>query len=196
MEELTTDLKILRAAIELFSKKGYGATSIRDIAKLAGTNIASLNYHYGSKENLFNTVVKRQFELLVKDLITILADETISLIQKLELISEKYTYMLMNNEEMPLFVLNEIRKNREAFKEMLQNAQHFAQSKIEIQLQQENIGISVADLIINLMALIFFPFLVKSLLVSSGAVSELNFKQFVLNRKESIVDWCIKTTNK
>lgn len=52
--ELTGDTKqrIMEAAINLFALKGFDGASIREIAKLANVNVASLNYHFKSKENL------------------------------------------------------------------------------------------------------------------------------------------------
>ena len=35
-----------------FGEKGFAATSIREIAALAGSNIASISYHFGGKEGL------------------------------------------------------------------------------------------------------------------------------------------------
>ena len=35
-----------------FADKGYAATSVREIAALAGTNVASISYHFGGKEGL------------------------------------------------------------------------------------------------------------------------------------------------
>ncbi len=48
----TTREGILDAAMRGFADKGYAATSIREIAAAAGTNVASIGYHFGSKEGL------------------------------------------------------------------------------------------------------------------------------------------------
>ncbi len=48
--------QILDAAKALFGEKGYEATSVRDIAELAESNVASINYYFGSKEELFKTI--------------------------------------------------------------------------------------------------------------------------------------------
>ncbi|MBL5973650.1 MAG: TetR/AcrR family transcriptional regulator [Candidatus Leucobacter sulfamidivorax] len=44
---------VFAAAIELFAERGYASTSVRDIAKLAGTDPALVIRHFGSKEELF-----------------------------------------------------------------------------------------------------------------------------------------------
>lgn len=47
-----TALALIEAATELFGRQGYAATSIRDVAALADTNLASISYHFGNKEGL------------------------------------------------------------------------------------------------------------------------------------------------
>ena len=47
------------AAEELFAAKGFEAVSVRDITQLAKTNVAAVNYHFGSRESLLNLVMAR-----------------------------------------------------------------------------------------------------------------------------------------
>ncbi len=54
--------KILDAAEELFAERGYASTSLRDITALAGANLASVNYHFGSKLSLLSAVLQRRFD--------------------------------------------------------------------------------------------------------------------------------------
>lgn len=49
---LDTKNRIVESAIHLFALKGFDGASIREIAKLASVNVASMNYHFKSKENL------------------------------------------------------------------------------------------------------------------------------------------------
>ena len=51
--------KLLNAAEILFCEKGFEGTSIRDIASSAGCNIASVNYYFGGKQQLYEQVWKR-----------------------------------------------------------------------------------------------------------------------------------------
>ena len=43
---------IVRAAMLGIAEKGFEATSIREIAAMAGTNVASISYHFGGKDGL------------------------------------------------------------------------------------------------------------------------------------------------
>jgi AcrR family transcriptional regulator len=51
--------RLLSAAEELFCEHGYKGTSIRDIASSADCNIASVNYYFGGKNNLYVEVWRR-----------------------------------------------------------------------------------------------------------------------------------------
>ena len=56
--------QLLGAALKCFSKDGLEGASIRDIAELAGQNIASISYHFGSKENLYHAVLTETMRLI------------------------------------------------------------------------------------------------------------------------------------
>ena len=57
----TTKELILNAAENLFANAGFQATSMRDITGAAGVNLASVNYHFGSKDALLTALVERHF---------------------------------------------------------------------------------------------------------------------------------------
>lgn len=53
-----TRLRLLSAAGQLFAQKGYQAATIRDICRRAKANVASVHYHFGSKEKLYEAVLR------------------------------------------------------------------------------------------------------------------------------------------
>lgn len=55
-----TRMRLLDAAEQLFAERGIDATSLRAITAAAGANLASVNYHFGSKDALFREVVARR----------------------------------------------------------------------------------------------------------------------------------------
>ena len=58
-EAKTTREKLLEVAQRLFLDKGYDRVSIRDLTEAAGANVASINYHFGGKENLYREFFRR-----------------------------------------------------------------------------------------------------------------------------------------
>ena len=51
--------RILDAAQELFGARGLEGTSLRAVTAAARVNLAAVNYHFGSKEELFRAVIRR-----------------------------------------------------------------------------------------------------------------------------------------
>ena len=50
--------KLLQTATELFAKRGIDGVSTRDLAKVSGVNLCSINYYFGSKQNLYDAVLE------------------------------------------------------------------------------------------------------------------------------------------
>ena len=71
-----TKTRILDAAERLFVEHGFEATSLRSLTSAAGVNLAAVNYHFGSKEELFQAVLTRRLDPMNQ--------ERIALLEKLE----------------------------------------------------------------------------------------------------------------
>ncbi|MDQ8195903.1 TetR/AcrR family transcriptional regulator [Coraliomargarita sp. SDUM461004] len=54
--------RILQAAGKIFAQGGYRAMTLREVTKEAGVNLASVNYHFGSKSNLMRELIHERFE--------------------------------------------------------------------------------------------------------------------------------------
>jgi len=55
---------ILDAALKLFSHRGYGATSVRDIAEAARLSKGNVYHHFPDKETIFRALLDRYFEAM------------------------------------------------------------------------------------------------------------------------------------
>ncbi|MBH54494.1 MAG: hypothetical protein CMI18_09130 [Opitutaceae bacterium] len=53
-----TQIKVLEAAESEFADNGFAGASIRNITQRAGVNIASVNYHFGSKKALIRQLMQ------------------------------------------------------------------------------------------------------------------------------------------
>ena len=58
MKNETTKQRILTEAVKLFSKEGYEAVSVDQIAKAVGIKAPSLYKHYKSKRDIFDSVLR------------------------------------------------------------------------------------------------------------------------------------------
>ena len=56
--------QILDAALRQFSHRGYGATSVRDIAEAAGLSKGNVYHHFPDKEAIFRALIDRYFQAM------------------------------------------------------------------------------------------------------------------------------------
>jgi AcrR family transcriptional regulator len=50
--------RVLQAAFEVFAEQGFKKTTVRDICCQADVNVASVNYYFGSKQELYEEVCR------------------------------------------------------------------------------------------------------------------------------------------
>ncbi|MCQ4159031.1 TetR family transcriptional regulator [Roseomonas sp. GC11] len=53
-----TAARILTAALEAFAERGFDGASVKEITERAGANIAAVNYHFRSKDDLIRAVLE------------------------------------------------------------------------------------------------------------------------------------------
>jgi AcrR family transcriptional regulator len=58
--DLPTERRLILAAERLFAERGVDAVSLRAINAAAGTNVASLHYHFGSKQALLEALIRER----------------------------------------------------------------------------------------------------------------------------------------
>jgi TetR/AcrR family transcriptional regulator, regulator of cefoperazone and chloramphenicol sensitivity len=54
---MDTRSKLLEAARAVFAELGYSGAGVREIARRAGAQVSAVNYHFGSKEELYRQVL-------------------------------------------------------------------------------------------------------------------------------------------
>ncbi len=194
-KDISTEEKIKEAARKIFLQKGFAGTRTRDIAEEAGINLALLNYYYRSKEKLFEIVMEESLKQILSKIIITANNETTSLLEKIDLIVNLYTDVLLENPQIPLFLLGEIQANPEKFKQkvgishlVLKEVFIFRQIKEHLQkIGMENIN--PFHFIINAISMTIFPFIAKPMLQSITHIQESEFRQFVEERRKLIPVW-------
>jgi len=67
-----TKKRILDVAEELFMEHGFEATTLRQITAAAKVNLAAVHYHFGSKEELFEAVLRRRLDPMNQERLALL----------------------------------------------------------------------------------------------------------------------------
>ena len=76
--------EIIKAAMQLFSEKGYAQTSMRDIARTMGVSLGLCYRYFDSKQILFNTAIDLYIEECCNSYHAILHDSTITIKDKID----------------------------------------------------------------------------------------------------------------
>jgi hypothetical protein len=130
-----------------------------------------------------------------RDIVAIFNDENTSLDEKIELIVARYSDMLMNEPNIPLFILNELQNHspenlldklpvRQVFSDSVavkQFGELAAEGKIPAQY--------VPQLLLNLLGLTVFPYIGKPFIMALGNINEQQFNDLMQARKSFIPLW-------
>lgn len=192
--DTSTEQKIKEAAKTIFHQKGYAATRTRDIAEKANINLALLNYYFRSKKKLFEIIMIETVSDFFQSMIPVLNDENSSLDQKVKLITSNYIDFITEEPNLPIFMLSEIRNNIDGLLEKLP-IKSLVMNSIFLKQHQEAVTKGkIAEpnpfqFLMNLLGLIIFPFIAKSLLQEIGGVDDTQFDTMMQERKKLIPVW-------
>jgi len=156
-----TEEKIIASAEKLFYQKGKSGTSMQDIADDAGINRTLLNYYYRSKDQLFEAVFRKALGSFVPSLAAMLHSD-ISFEEYLPAMIEKVIDAMIENPQIPIFVLQELSSNPERMPQIIKEMgidPSIAMKKMAEQGQvPEAMGMDPRQVIMNLLSLCIFPF--------------------------------------
>ncbi len=104
-------IRILQVAERLFAEKGFDGTSIRDISREAGSNIAMVSYYFGSKEKMLEALILhriRDMRLQLENLMR----ENLSPPEKMERLVDLYLERVNKNRCIYQIVQFELASNK------------------------------------------------------------------------------------
>jgi AcrR family transcriptional regulator len=61
----TSTRKVLKAALSLFARQGFRATTMRQIARRSGLSVGALYHHFGGKEEIFGQLIDQYWQVLL-----------------------------------------------------------------------------------------------------------------------------------
>ncbi len=185
----STEEKIMEAARKVFSNKGYAGTRTRDIAEEAGINLALVNYYYRSKDKLFYEVMQEKVYQLFGSVAPILINPAFSLETKIEIATETYIDMLVDNPDLPLLVFNEIKNHPNDFGAKMQLKPMLLQSSFFTQIRERNNKVDPFQFLLSILGLIVFPFIARPVISGVADISKSEFTELMIERKKLIPYW-------
>lgn len=158
-----TEEKIIASAEKLFYQKGKAGTSMQDIADDAGINRTLLNYYFRSKDQLFEAVFRKAMGSFVPNLAAMISSE-IPFNNYLPAMVEKIIDTMLENPQIPIFVLQELSSNPERMPQIIK------EMGIDPDKVMEKMGKGIANakldfeprqVILSIISLCIFPFAAK-----------------------------------
>lgn len=119
----------------------------------------------------------------------ILNDAETSLEKKVAALAEQYTELLLENPDLPIFVISEIRSSPKQFADMIKKTKLLSDSVFIRQIQAKRPDIHPLQFLISLLGMCVFPYVMKPVLEMMSAINEKDFKKMMLDRKQLIPSW-------
>lgn len=185
-----TEQRIINAAIKVFCEKGYDGARTRDIANEAGITHALINYHFKSKENLFNVIIENSLLGIRQKADEVLNNPDTTHIEKINTITATFASTINQYQELLLFFVTQILMNATHIAQKLNIHDLYFNSIFYKQLKEQ--GLTDQDCInlyINIISLSTLPLIGKNILKEVTIFSEQQFNLLIENRQNQIPQW-------
>jgi len=199
-KDLSTEEKILTAAKKVFLTRGMDGARMQDIADEAGINKALLHYYFRSKDQLFEKIFLEVSSAFLPKIFAIIESES-TLFEKIERFCDEYISQVMATPYVPIFILNEINRQPQAFLKKVFGANRPPIERLMPQIQKEikagNIKpIEPLQLLMNTLSLCIFPFLFSPMIQLVTGMDTKGFNALMEKRKKEVPKMIIDSIKK
>jgi AcrR family transcriptional regulator len=190
---------ILNSAMKVFTRRGFAAARMEEIAKEAGINRALLHYYFRDKETMFNLIFETQFKEFFSGIGSILNTNK-PLFEKIKEIVTHEINVLSRHPDLPRFIITEVALQPERLIQYGQKMGINPRQILEIfnkQVEQEVsqgkiIQIEGRQLLMNIMSLCVYPFAAKPIVKTMMQMDEKTFDQMMIDRRDGVYQFIIK----
>ncbi len=91
-------IQIIETAETLFAERGFDGTSVRDIADVAGVNVAMISYYFGSKEKLMEALFDLRVGSVKSRVETLIKDDSLSPLEKVNMLIDEHIDRVMQKQ--------------------------------------------------------------------------------------------------
>ncbi len=188
--------KILIEAQKLFIKNGFKGTSVRDIAKASGTNVAMVNYYYQSKYKLFEIIFEDALDIFTKRIFDTITSD-LPFFELIETWIHTYYELLFEYPQIAAFILNEVSLNPEGLTQRIKKRNPYNSfSKIEQRIEDEIAKGTIrntpaADFLLNMLSMCMFPFMFGNLAMTLMEIPYNTYNTLIANHEKYVVEFTI-----
>lgn len=196
-----TEEKIFEAATDVFLDKGMDGARMQDIADHASINKALLHYYYRSKDKLFNAVFEKIAEKVFSKFAPVF-NEKLTLEEKIRFFFNEHISFLQKNPRLPAFILNEINRNPARFRKLLRNIDiNRLWNTLEEQHKEELASYNITreripQLMTTIASISVFPFAARGILEGIFEKMDIDFDEYLEERKEFAAEFVIRAIKK
>lgn len=197
--ELNTEQIILEAAEVEFLEKGYGNAKMVAIAYRAGVSHSMLHYYFRTKEQLFQRIFKEKIGTITQ-MFGGIFEKNRPFSETIRLVVETQFNFVGQNQQLPLFIFNELLSNRENRDWAIESLfpQIFPiyctlEKILNDEIAKGNIRqISINDLMFNIGSINISVFIALPILQDAFSLKDKNVLENFLNeRRESNVQFIL-----
>ncbi len=187
-----TRKKIILAAIDILNSEGIGGITTRSIALKAGVNSASVNYYYGSKDNLIDHALNMTLEHVFSDWMMILEIEELDLPVRIYCLLDftmegvlRYPGIVHSHLFDPLSK----KKARKAFAEKTGSLLDMLSAMLEERMPQTRqiLKLSLGQMLLTVISAAMIPELFKAITGDDLTVNQAR-SRFILNLLKQFLD--------
>ena len=196
LQKRSTEELILEAAQAVFLEKGLAGARMQEIADRAGINKALLHYYFRSKDKLSALIIERAIGVILPRVMAVL-DTDLELFDKIRLVVDTYLTFVSRNSFLPLFLVNEVNRNPQFFFRTVVEKERTHLDKFRRQVEEAVAQgrihpINPAQLFMNVMSLVIFPFLGKPIIQVGLGLSDEDFKREMEHRRTEVAEFVIR----
>ncbi len=203
-KEKPTEELILDAAMKVFTRKGFAAARMEEIAKEAGINRALLHYYHRDKQTMFNRIFESRFKEFFKGLFVIFESDNISLFEKIKRMVDHEINTLIKHPDLARFIITEIAQSPDLLleygKKLGVNPRMFIEAfekQVAKEVSERVIKpIEGRQLLINIMSLCIYPFVARPIIQTMMSLDETNFYNMAEQRKKELSEFIINAIKK
>ncbi|HIX26222.1 MAG TPA: TetR/AcrR family transcriptional regulator [Candidatus Barnesiella excrementigallinarum] len=196
MKTKDTEADILKAAEQEFMLKGFDGAKTASIAQSAGVTHAMLHYYFRTKELLFERILADKMSLMGQSVLTAFGNSQLPLFDRLKDGMSRHFDFLMENPDLPRFIVNEVFSRPERYELMRKDISRIVDKLMQgvqqeldtLAAQGKIVPIDVRMLMLDVVSLNIFPFIAYPVIEPIFGNIAVDREQFFALRKAENIE--------